>query len=266
MPYFPSPGRCIYCGSTDNLSDEHIIPQALGGRYVLALASCEVCRKKTHQFETRVARDMYWPLRIRLGVRGSRKHRKERPTHWPGVLVNGQKAEALKVEAGKFPILYYVFELPEPGILLGEPPTNTNPPLQISLVGDDSHVRALVEEYGADSLQFSATMYWGDFCRQIAKICHAYAVSQFGLDAIEYCLPPVILGDAPGLGHLVGGAKKEETLPPGTDLGLALFELNGATYIGGMTTILGPGRFPVYKAVVGRVKDKDLEAIRLKMA
>lgn len=34
---------CIYCGGTGALSDEHIIPFGLGGRWVLPKASCAEC-------------------------------------------------------------------------------------------------------------------------------------------------------------------------------------------------------------------------------
>ena len=39
MPYLPSPGRCIYCPSKEGLTDEHIVPQSLGGNLVLQEAS-----------------------------------------------------------------------------------------------------------------------------------------------------------------------------------------------------------------------------------
>src|SRR5207244_10090080 len=33
----PSPGRCIYCGSTDELTDEHVVPFALAANSVIHL-------------------------------------------------------------------------------------------------------------------------------------------------------------------------------------------------------------------------------------
>jgi 5-methylcytosine-specific restriction endonuclease McrA len=36
-------GRCIYCGSSDSLQKEHVIPLALQGHLVLARASCPRC-------------------------------------------------------------------------------------------------------------------------------------------------------------------------------------------------------------------------------
>src|SRR5882724_2083608 len=35
--------KCILCGSTENLTDEHIFPDALGGCVVLARGTCKTC-------------------------------------------------------------------------------------------------------------------------------------------------------------------------------------------------------------------------------
>lgn len=36
-------GYCIYCGSTDELGDEHIVPYGLSGDAVIPKGSCAVC-------------------------------------------------------------------------------------------------------------------------------------------------------------------------------------------------------------------------------
>jgi hypothetical protein len=75
--YFAPVGRCIYCGSTDSLSDEHIIPFALGGDLILPEASCSCCRKITGQFEQTCCRLIMGPTRIRMKIQTRRP--KERP-------------------------------------------------------------------------------------------------------------------------------------------------------------------------------------------
>ena len=45
---YPPVGRCIYCGSTDTLTDEHIIPLALNGTGLLPKSSCVACAKITN--------------------------------------------------------------------------------------------------------------------------------------------------------------------------------------------------------------------------
>lgn len=52
-------GECIYCGSTDDLSAEHIIPLSLGGKAIITDASCASCRDITSKLEFDVARTTF---------------------------------------------------------------------------------------------------------------------------------------------------------------------------------------------------------------
>ena len=66
--HYPPVGRCIYCGATDELTDEHIIPFSLGGVLILDKASCngtKGCNKKTHKFEGVVARQIFGKFRAK---------------------------------------------------------------------------------------------------------------------------------------------------------------------------------------------------------
>lgn len=67
-------GYCIYCGSTDQLSDEHVIPLGLGGRLVLPRSSCSRCSSKTSKLERTCLRTMYGPLRLLYGLPSRRKN------------------------------------------------------------------------------------------------------------------------------------------------------------------------------------------------
>jgi hypothetical protein len=68
---------CIYCGSRNGLHDEHVIPLALGGRWILPAASCHTCGGKTSAFEGKYNRTVLGPLRMLYGIRTRRK--KDRP-------------------------------------------------------------------------------------------------------------------------------------------------------------------------------------------
>ena len=61
-------GKCIYCSVTDDLSDEHILPYALGGTIVLQQASCKRCATITGSLEQRLLRGHWWPYRKKLGL------------------------------------------------------------------------------------------------------------------------------------------------------------------------------------------------------
>src|SRR4051794_10469240 len=104
FPAHPVIGRCIYCPE-EGTTDEHIIPLSLGGKLLLRDASCDTCREITRRFEEAVTRDMYWPLRLRLGIMGSRKRRKERLTHWPAVLIDNDRQEEMPIGGQAGPAL-----------------------------------------------------------------------------------------------------------------------------------------------------------------
>src|SRR5258708_6724877 len=74
--YSPA-GSCIYCGSKENLSDEHIVPYALGGRWILPKASCSGCSSITAKFEQTCLRTILGPLRMYFDFPTRRQ--KERP-------------------------------------------------------------------------------------------------------------------------------------------------------------------------------------------
>jgi hypothetical protein len=169
---------------------------------VLPEASCESCRVKTGQFEQIVARDMYWPLRLRLGVRGRR--RKQRITHWQGVVIDDDTGIETPVafEVEKIPRIYVVAEFPSPGILKGLIPIDSNPEFKLHLKGDKTELQQFMVAMGVAKQEVVFDWHWGPFNRLLAKIAHAYAVASLGLDGFEHFLPPLIVGDAPYFSHL----------------------------------------------------------------
>src|SRR5262245_27323795 len=56
-------GRCVYCDSDDDLSDEHVVPLGLGGTWILQAASCGRCRDITSRIELQVLREHSLALR-----------------------------------------------------------------------------------------------------------------------------------------------------------------------------------------------------------
>ncbi len=74
-------GRCIYCGATEGLQDEHPIPFGLAGRHVLHDASCASCAAKTSRWEGLVLRGSLLPFRTILGLPTRRPS--GRPTSFP---------------------------------------------------------------------------------------------------------------------------------------------------------------------------------------
>jgi hypothetical protein len=210
---------------------------------------------------------MYWPLRLRLGLHGSRKRRKTRPSHWQGVLIDDDSGTEtpLAIEVGKFPPLYVIAEFPPPGILLNRPLSDSNPELQIKLKGDAQELERFTRELGASRFEIEFNWHWDAFNRLLAKIGHAFAVAILGMDGFEHFLTPLILGQSAYFSHYIGGVTSQmDELAPPRDLQLGIREIDTQPMVFARTTIFGNRRFPTYEIVVGRITDLDL--IRRKIA
>lgn len=73
-------GQCIYCGSKDKLTKEHIVPKAFSGNRTLLKASCVSCARITSRFETDLLKHsvsgpsgMLYDLRVVLNMPSRRK-------------------------------------------------------------------------------------------------------------------------------------------------------------------------------------------------
>lgn len=104
---------CIYCGSTVQLTREHILPYALGGTTTIPRGSCEGCRKVTHAFETAVLRGPMQMVRYIQGMPSRTKHTGVPETIPVWITVNGRK---VKIDAprNEAPILlpFPIFDQP----------------------------------------------------------------------------------------------------------------------------------------------------------
>lgn len=180
-------GQCIYCGALDDLTDEHIIPFALGGRDELHEASCRVCANLTSAVELRIARSQaMWPLRRALELRSRSK--KSQPSSFPVRVADGSDRPEVEIAIARYPLLvpFFVFSPPSGEVATGKPaegrvliwqprPLTASPAVEISI-------------------SFSAA----DVARMLAKIALGYAlVGRQPEDFAEVFVRDLILrGDA----------------------------------------------------------------------
>ena len=73
-------GRCIYCGSEDSLTDEHVIPYALNGVIVLNRGSCKKCANIISRIERRVLRGPLSDYRYLKQFKSRSKYKEFVPT------------------------------------------------------------------------------------------------------------------------------------------------------------------------------------------
>lgn len=202
---------CIYCGSTDNLTDEHIIPNGLlpkGGDWYLPKASCPNCCSITKKFEGSVQQSMLGPLRYKLDLKTRNRGIKKKKTNNFVTLFNypDGRLEPKEISGDDFPSVCIGFKWRMPEFLRG---------LQASNIFEGSdfikYNESEMSKYAkSDQAIKIGRVYPGDFARMLAKIAHTYAIAEHGMDSFEPMLTEIILGKDDRLPFLIGG---DETLP-----------------------------------------------------
>ena len=111
-------GRCLYCLATAGpLTEEHLIPRALGGRLTLRDAVCESCRRLTGRAEqTTLDREFLVPKTLLALKR--RRARGHGPSRLPAVLLAGDDAPST-LTADTFPRGFALPVFDRAGLLAG---------------------------------------------------------------------------------------------------------------------------------------------------
>lgn len=183
-------GECIYCGSTQNLTDEHAIPLALQGNRILRGGSCLNCNKITTRFERSILRNSMLAIRTVLGMPTRKK--KNRPDTLPMIFTrNGIRTEEQVPIDDAVPSLI----LPELGppeiypeikhayrMLPGSFEVKNHLPVERM---SDEHLSMLLTKYGADSMETPFEINHKDFLQLLAKIGMTEAIGVYGLSNFE---------------------------------------------------------------------------------
>ncbi len=107
-------GKCIYCGATDNLHDEHVIPESLNGVRILDKASCRDCGRITSRFEGSHARDSMLPVRTAWNMK-SKRSKKRRPTKFPMKFIKNGTEKIIDVPVEDHWSIIPLIEMGPPG-------------------------------------------------------------------------------------------------------------------------------------------------------
>lgn len=240
---------CIYCGSTSNLSDEHIIPYALEGEFVIRSGSCRSCAEKTSQFERKILRDALLAPRTALKLRTRRP--RERPTSLPLF----HKVEGLEgivdVPVADHPthLALPLFALPArvrgdevPNLKVVAPGAQT---ISVSAATLDAAARRVGQ--GDTLLRVSLDVY--AFARLLAKIAHGFvAVADVG--DVEAFLPGAMFASDESIGRWVGGASDMKVAAEGLH-GVRLEVIEGEIHV--RVRLFAQLGGPEYLVVAGRL-------------
>lgn len=258
-------GHCIYCGSSDHLSDEHIVPLGLqpkGGDWFLPKASCDKCADITKRFEGLCLQGTLGPLRAKLNLRSRRKPKST--TEWTTSHRDDGRIETRTVPLDEFPMVCLGFDLEAAGLLCQAEPTTEFVGRQIVRYQTGEIEKHLQEGVALKLGRVSPRGY----ARMLAKIAHSYAVAKFGEASFVPCLPEIILGKSDYAPHFVGGDRSGVPL---LDQPTALHhvypqacDLNGALHLLVAVRLFAFMGMPRYLVVVGKIVDSSLGQLRQK--
>lgn len=252
----PSKGACIYCGSRDvRLTDEHFLPLSLGGRHVIAKASCDNCADITKKFEQAVAREMWGDARIAYDAPSRRKSR--RATHL--LVVDAERTDRrVKVPYSDYPAAMVFYKMHRAGFLEGLPAAlDTSSAWQFSVVMDEKRHAAFEAKYA-----FKPTVRFrhvpDSFGRLLAKIGYGQVLSSLDpSDFHEVCVQ-YILGKKHNLSYIVGGT---HDVPTPEQLGYVLRTLAFGTpdrlLLIAEVRLFANLHSPQYHVVVGEVRGHE---------
>lgn len=200
----PSPGRCIYCGVVGvQLTDEHVIPFALGANsLVLEKSCCSDCQKIIQKYEQEVLKKQLGVFRAQVDA--PTRNRKDRPSdvimHFVEVNEHGQPMRNLgkrRVTQAEAPLMISLWSSPLPELLnprgawsasVGEPWT------YVDRQAVSSIVKRVAEETGAKHVAVKVgEVNRQHYLRSLAKMAHAYATAEMGLGAFDPLLVDLIL-------------------------------------------------------------------------
>ena len=260
---FPSPGCCIYCGETENLTDEHIIPFALGGKLVLENSSCRSCAEITSKYELTCLRTMYGPLRLLYDLPTRRP--KKRPKSLPlKVKYSPEEDEWQKVMVAQdqYPFLVAFPYFEAPGIFSGEPPSKSKGAKTNRLwirggspyYSFDELLPKITSDLQAYSIFPESKSDIPAFCKMISKIAHSYAIAKLGIEGFLPLLNPIIISDQlDHCMHYIGSLNSDE--PPRDmlhELGFVDFRNINAIFV--RIRLLSKLGTPTYVIAVGTKK------------
>jgi hypothetical protein len=193
--------KCIYCGSTEKLTDEHIIPYGLKGTWVLPKSSCLECNKITSKFERIVLQDELGAVRYK-GDFPSR-HRSGSHRHLNIQYEKNGSINDVQVEKEDYVTILSLPEYSRPGYFRKENKSS----VQISamnpvIIGD---LWRITQKLSTKTIRVTTKMKGTSFERMLLKIGYSAAIAEFGMNIFsKIFVLPSIMGEKNDVGLWVG--------------------------------------------------------------
>lgn len=240
-------GRCLYCLANGvPLTEEHLIPRAIGGRLTLRDAVCESCRRITGRLEqATLAREFCVPKTLLALKR--RRARGDGPSRMPPVVLAGEGGKPSVLTADTFPRSFALPVFQPAGLLADRPAAHTPPRIDV--------VECRLNLGTPTRHTVAATLPLADphaYAWSVAKWAYAMAVAERGLDCCDTRpMRDLMLGRRNDVFAFVGSPSPCEAAPREWLHDAAVHE-NGRWLTVSLALFASAGMVP-YEVVVGRI-------------
>ena len=237
-------GRCIYCGSTENLTNEHIVPRGLKG-------SCQACAEITSGFEKSVLRQQFILPRTALGL--PTYHPKKRPQKFSFEVERNGHKETIVLPGTECPPLFVMLTVEKPRYI-----ADYDYEKGVKVTGTSLHGPELLkikEKLNIESLSIKMSISGNNFERMLAKIAYGMTILAYGLGALGECyVLPCILGQKDDVGYWVGSSGRDFAALPVEKQLHRIFLMVKGNEIGASIRLFANYCTPEYIVIVGKLK------------
>lgn len=195
--------KCIYGDDhpTDDLSNEHVLPQGLSGGVILTKASCAGCRDITSAFELICLQQNFGMVRAHQDM--PTRRRAKRPTHGKLYIYDSGMEEEREVPLSDHP---NILALPEfsaiPAYITGH---TSRPYIRMRMYGNVNEVQRRTASHPEATIAVGGRFDVNAFIRLLAKIGHGMMRASYKSETIRPLLLPIILqGQTDDAWRLIG--------------------------------------------------------------
>jgi hypothetical protein len=249
-------GHCIYCGSTERLETEHVMPFGLSGSAKLPESSCRKCAAITGGVEQKVLRGPFRPVRIYRDLKSRSKHQ-DAPTALPLTYVRDGQERTVELPIGEYPFLLHFPLFAPPAHLTQSPDYESG--IQMSGIASvlfGPSPDKVAASLGASELRLPSNHEPVAFARMIAKIAYAFAAAERATDDIEgkSFILPAILGERDDIGRWLGTLSKPIEAHPGELHRIVLHREESKGLLSAEVKLFADSETPSYGVILGTLK------------
>jgi len=252
-------GYCIFCGSLENLTREHIMPFGFGGSSTLPKGACKICACKTGKMEQDVLRGPFWPVRVFRDIKSRTKH-SDAPKEISFRIVRKGKETEISMPIDEVPIIIQFPIYSDPEYFA---PKDSVKGINIrgsATVCFGEKPEEILRRLDASSISFTQSENPTLFPRFIAKIAYCIAFAEGAFSKISEERPPVvtaILGDTDDIGRYVGSIDEGGTSREGVLHYSSMHEDTQQGLLMSQVQLFADSQSPRYYVILGSLISND---------